>query len=138
MIEIYDLDPLADSTLANISTRGTVSQGDNIMASGFILRGSEPSTMVVRALGPTLGAAGVRAPLPDPSLTLHDASGVVVAANNDWKQAQQAELEALGLECRDDREAAILTALPSGAYTAVVRGANGQAGIGLVEIYRVQ
>ena len=137
LAEIYDLDPAADSTLANISTRGVVGKHDNVMIGGFILRGPEPSTVVVRALGPSLTPLGVAEALANPSLTLHDQSGSVIATNDDWKQTQQSELEAFGMGLSDDREAAVILTLSPGPYTAIVRGADGPTGVGLVEIYRL-
>lgn len=122
LVELYDLDPLGRSTVANISTRGAVGEGENVMIGGFILRGSEPSTIVVRALGPSLSAADIHTPLSDPSVTLHDESGAVVAANDNWADAQKAALTAASLDPSDAREAALITTLSAGGYTAVVRG----------------
>lgn len=137
LAEIYDLDPGADSALGNISTRGLVEREDKVMIGGFILRGPAPSTVAVRAVGPSLASAGVRDALADPALTLHDQSGAVVASNNDWKQTQQSELETYGMGLTNDREAAVVSTLPPGGYTAIVRSAGGQTGVGLVEVYKL-
>ena len=135
LVEIYDLDFATGSTLGNISTRGVVGGGENVMIGGFILRGSESSTVVARAIGPSLSAAGVLDVVADPSLVVYNASGEAVAANDNWKTSQQAALEALGMGAAHDDEAALLVTLPPGAYTAVV---SGEGGVGLVEIYDVR
>ncbi len=137
LVEIYDLNPATGSELANISTRGHVQRGDNVMIGGFIVRGSEPSAVVVRAIGPSLASSGVINPLPDPSLSVHDADGNVVAANEDWKQRQQSELEAIQMAGSHDSEAAVIAELAAGSYTAVVSGGAGTTGVGLVEVYRL-
>lgn len=137
LAEVYDLDPMADSTLANISTRGMVNAGDGVMIGGFILRGAEASTVVVRALGPSLAAYGISAPLADPFLTVYDQSGVIVADNDNWKQTQRAELEALGMGSGSDNDSALIATLPPGSYTAIVRDSSGHTGVGLVEIYKL-
>jgi hypothetical protein len=136
LVEVYDLNPAPQTTLANISTRAVVGEGENILIGGFILRGSEQSNVIVRALGPSLATSGVTDPLSDPAVILYDESGAIVAANDDWKETQQAELHASGMAPSDDREAAVLTALAPGAYTAVLRGAEGRVGVGLIELYR--
>jgi uncharacterized delta-60 repeat protein len=138
LAEVYDLDPVSNSQLANISTRGSVHENDGVMIAGFILQGSESSTMAVRALGPSLVSSGVTDPVSDPALTVHDQSGSIVAANDDWKQTQEAELAALGLGSTHDRDSALIATLPPGSYTAVVRGKSGQSGVGLVELYRLE
>jgi uncharacterized delta-60 repeat protein len=135
LAEVYDLDSTATSNLADISTRGMVNWGDQALIGGFILRGAEASTVVVRALGPSLGSFGISSPLSDPFLTVHDQSGTAVASNDNWKQTQQTELESHGLGCGNENDSALLTTLPPGAYTAVVTSANGESGVGLVEVY---
>ncbi len=138
LVEVYDLDQRDNSALANISTRGRVAAGDDVMIAGFILGGRDPSTIVVRALGPSLAPVVSTGTLENPSLTIHDAFGATVAANDDWREAQRAELEAVQLGCPADAEAAVISSLPPGSYTAVVRGHEGESGIGLVEVYRVR
>ena len=96
------------------------------------------STVVVRAIGPSLGDFGVANPLQDPTVELHDENGAMIAFNDDWKDSQQAEIEAAQLAPSDDRESAIQEFVTSGAYTAVVRGAGDTTGVALVEIYFVQ
>ena len=135
LVEIYDASPSCDSRLQNISTRGAVQSGDNVMIAGLILTGPEEAPVVARALGPSLAEFGVADPLSDPTIELHDQSGAIVAANDNWKDTQQSELAASGLAPTNDKEAAILASLPPGEYTAIVRGANDATGLALVEFY---
>ena len=138
LLDVYDLDEPATSAFVNVSIRGSVQSGDNLLIAGVITAGDESLPAVVRALGPSLGAAGVDAPLPDPSLELHDANGLLIAANDDWKATQQAEIEASGFAPQNDSESAILILLPPGPCTAIVRGKNGQTGVALAEVYKEQ
>lgn len=125
--------------LLNVSTRGLVQQGDNVLIAGFVVGGNGPvgTKVLVRALGPSLTPFGVANALSDPFLELHDASGALIASNNDWKDSQQAEIVATTLAPTNDREAAILTSLHGGAFTAVVRGVNGSTGTAVVEVYNL-
>ena len=132
LVELYDLDPTAASKLANISTRGSVQTGDNVMIAGTIVAGVESQRVLVRALGPSLPVSGK---LSDPSLELVDGNGALVAANNNWRDAQRTEIEATTIPPPDDFEAAIVTSLPPAAYTAVVRGVGDSTGVALVEVY---
>jgi hypothetical protein len=93
--------------------------------------------VLIRAIGPSLGGAGVTDPLADPTLKLYDGQGTQIATNDNWKDTQQAEIEATGIPPSDDRESAILATLVPGAYTAVVRGKNDTTGVGLVEAYQL-
>ena len=139
LVEIYDLDQQAQSKLANISTRGLVNSGDNVMIGGFIIGGISggSSKMVVRAIGPSLTALGVAGALQDPSLEIHDSDGAVIASNDNWQDVQASEIEAASLAPTDDRESAIVIVLPSGGYTTIARGVNNTVGVGLVEAYNV-
>ncbi len=137
LVETYDLDPAAGS-LANISTRGFVNTGDNVMIGGFILGDGDDATVLVRAIGPSLTSFGVAGALQDPTLELRDGSGTLLATNDDWKDSQQAEIEATGLAPSDEAESAILAALLPGGYTAIVRGALDTTGVGLVEVYHLR
>jgi len=138
LLDVYDLDEAATSALANVSKRGSVENGDNIMIAGVIIAGDESLPVIVRALGPSLSAAGVGASLPDPTLELHDANGLLIASNDDWKATQQAEIEASGFAPQNDAESAIIIMLPPGLCTAIVRGKNGQTGVALAEVYKGQ
>jgi plastocyanin len=139
LVEAYDLDNgTTDSKLANISTRGFVETGDKVMIGGFILGGGGGSASVlVRALGPTLTQFGVPDALADPTLELRDANGILVRANDNWKDTQQTEIEATGLQPPNDFESAVFETLPPGGYTAIVAGQGGLTGVALVEVYRL-
>lgn len=134
LVEVYDLEAGSDSELANISTRGLVQTDEDVMIGGIILTGSEPSSVIVRAIGPSVPVAGT---LANPMLELHDANGALLASNDDWRSTQEAEIIATGLAPPNNLEAAIVRTLPSASYTAVVRGAGGTTGIALVEAYRL-
>ena len=120
----------------NISARSMIAEGDNVLIAGFIVTGAEEKTVALRAIGPSLGAAGVADALPDPVLTLYDASGSIVATNDDWQSDPAApEITSDGLAPGSDAEAATIQTLAAGAYTAVLSGKAGAAGIGLLEAY---
>ena len=121
----------------NLSTRGAVDSGENVLIGGFIL-GHDTTRIVVRAVGPSLAAEGVTAPLNDPVLELRDSSGTLIASNDDWKQNQESDLRAVRLDPSADSESAIFTRLEAGAYTAIVRGKDDSAGVALVEIYNLR
>ena len=140
LVEVYDLgtaslDISTESKLANISTRGKVQTDDNVMIGGFIVGGSTASNILVRAIGPELTAQGVAGALEDTTLELHDKDGALIISNDDWKETQQAVIEATGLAPKDDRESAILATLAPDSYTAIVRGKDGTTGVALVEAY---
>jgi hypothetical protein len=121
--------------LGNISTRLSVGTGDNVLIGGFIITGTGDKNVIVRAIGPSLGSQGIAGALADPILELHDQTGAIIASNDNWKGTQQAEIEATGVPPADDKEAAIVTRLSPGNYTAVVHGKNNGTGVGLVEAY---
>jgi phospholipase/lecithinase/hemolysin len=137
LIEVYDLESASNSTLANVSTRGYVGAGDNAMIGGLIVDSGEFPIVVLRALGPTLAAAGIAEPLLDPTMDLYDQDGTVIASNDDWKLGQPQSVVATQLAPSDDREAVIVAFTPPGNYTAVVRGKNDTTGVALVEAYRL-
>ena len=139
LVEVYDLDQPANSKLANISTRGVVETGNDVMIGGFILgKGTDPARLIVRAIGPTLSESGISGVLADPTLDLRDGNGELVRSNNNWKDSQQAEIEATGIPPRNDLESAIVATLPPAPYTAVVSGVGNTTGVGLVEVYQLQ
>ena len=141
LVEAYDLDQTADAILANISTRGFVGTGDNVMIGGFIVGGGTggSSTVVVRAIGPSLTPAGVANPLQDPVLELHDSEGAIIASNDNWMDSPDHQLIIdSGLAPANDKESALLATLAPGAYTAIVGGINNDTGVGLVEAYTLQ
>jgi hypothetical protein len=138
VVEAYDLSATSDSKLANISSRGNVQAGDNVMIGGFIVGGSDQTTtVVVRAIGPSLGDFGVPNVLTDPMLEVHDGNGVLLAEDDDWRIYQEEALVQTGLAPANDRESAMLLVLQPGAYTAIVRGKNNGTGVGLVEVYNL-
>jgi hypothetical protein len=137
LVEVYDLDQTANSKLANISTRGFVDTGDNVMIGGFI-SGNGVAKVIVRAIGPSLTSFGVPGALQDPTLELHDINGAIIATNDNWRDTQESEIEATGLAPTDDRESAIVATITPSNYTAIVRGNNDTTGVGLVEVYNIQ
>ena len=136
LVELYDLSPLSNSKLRNMSTRGSVGTEDNVLISGFIVGEVASATVGVRALGPSLAAYGVSGVLSDPTLTIYDSTGSVIASNDNWQDDPNAILiQKNGLRPPNALESALVLHLPAGAYTAVVRGANGGTGVGLAEVY---
>jgi hypothetical protein len=142
VVDAYDLSGSSPAQLANIATRGLVQPGDGLMIAGFIIQNG-PVRAVVRAIGPSLVGFGISNGLPDTTLELHDQNGNLLIANDDWKfrsdgSGQEAELEATGLQPSDDREAAFLTTLQPGQYTAQLRGKPETTGTGVVQVYFLQ
>ncbi|HEY2101958.1 MAG TPA: hypothetical protein VGH08_01780 [Chthoniobacterales bacterium] len=139
LVEVYDLDPNSGSNLANISTRGFVGTGDNVMIGGFIAGGPSNGSaqLLIRAIGPSLANLGVNGALNDPMLALFDANGQKFATNDNWKDNQDGEIQATGKAPIDDRESAILARLPSGSFTAIVSGVNNTTGIALIEVFNL-
>jgi hypothetical protein len=143
LLEVHDLDQSSTSLITNLSTRGLVGTNANVMIGGFIVgsglganrHGS--SKVLVRGLGPELTNFGVMNALQDPILELHDGNGNLLITNDNWRESQQAEIQATGLAPGDDRESAILTTLIQGNWTAMMRGKNNTTGVGLIEVYRI-
>jgi len=138
IVEVFEIDR-AERPLEGLSTRGQVASGDQVMIAGFVIEGRGPQTVVVRGRGPSLAAFGVTDAIPDPSLQLVRSSDqALVAANENWRDAANADaIMSSGFAPSDDREAAILVTLEPGAYTAILRGAPGNSGTAIVEVYRV-
>jgi hypothetical protein len=132
VVEAYDLDQTVDSKLANISTRGLVQTGNNILIGGLIVSGQGPRKVLVRAIGPSLPVTGE---LGDPMLELRDANGGLIAANDNWRSDQHVEILATTIPPAHNLESAILQDLTPGSYTAIVRGAGDTSGIAVVEAY---
>ena len=122
----------------NISTRGKVGTGDEVLVGGTIIVGSAVQRVIVRAIGPDLANAGVAGPLQDPTLELRDAVGTLLASNDDWRSDQEQEIIATGLAPLDDRDAAVVSTLSPTSCTAIVRGKGGTTGIALVELYKLE
>jgi hypothetical protein len=125
----------SNGVLGNISTRLPVGNGDNILIAGFQITGSNSKQLVVRAIGPSLAQFGLTNVLPDPTLELHDSTGAIIATNDDWEDASNAQSIPAALVPANELESAILITLNRGAYTAVLRGYHNSTGIGLVEVY---
>lgn len=141
VVEVYDLDQTVDSLLANISSRGLVKTGNNVMIGGFIVGGGTGgSKVVLRAIGPSLGQQGVANPLLDPTLELRDGQGALLALNDNWMDdsAQAAELVTLGVQPPDNSESALIATLPPGPSTGIVAGKGGATGVALVEVYHIR
>jgi hypothetical protein len=140
LIEIYDIDQTTGSELANISTRGFVLTGNNVMIGGFILGGSDNTRIVVRGIGPSLAQFGLNPVLADPTLELHDSNGATLIANDNWADdpAAAALLSESGLAPASSNESAIFTSLPPGQFTAILAGKNGGTGLGIVEVYNLR
>ena len=137
LFEAYDLNQGASAKFANISTRGFVDTGDQVMIGGFIV--ANPATrVIVRAIGSSLSGDGVDNALSDPTLQIVNGSGVVVRSNDNWKSDQQAEIEKTNVPPNDDAESAIVATLAPGSYTAVVSGKASATGVALVEVFALQ
>jgi hypothetical protein len=131
-VEVYDLDRTVDSKLANISTRGLVQTGDNVMIGGFIVVGQTTQRVIARAIGPSLPVPNA---LADPRLELHNGDGTLAASNDNWRSDQEAEIIATTLPPSNNLESAIVRTLNPGNYTAIVSGVNNTTGVALVEVY---
>jgi hypothetical protein len=146
---VYDISPEATSILSNISTRGFVQTGNNVMIGGFIVQGNGQKTVIVRAIGPELSAPPFNIPnaLPNPTLELHDSTGALIAFNDNWQttiiggiitSSQVSAIQNSGHAPTQASESAIIATLPAGNYTAIVRGVNNTTGVALVEVYDLQ
>jgi hypothetical protein len=133
LVEVYDTS-IGSTQLGNISTRGFVQTGDNVMIAGLVVQ-SQSKPVVIRAVGPTLSRFGVSNALPDPTLSLYDGNGVLLIFNDDWRDTQESAITGTGLAPSDDLESAIAGTLAPGSYTAVVRGYENATGNALVEVY---
>jgi hypothetical protein len=136
---MYDLNLTSDSKLANISTRGFVQTGNDVMIAGFIFgNGTAAEKVIVRAIGPSL--SGIANVLANPTLELHDANGSPFISNDDWKDdaTQAAQITALGMAPQNDFESALVTTLPPGQYTAIIAGHNGGTGVAVAEVYHLR
>jgi PKD repeat protein len=141
VVEMYDIGIAANARLANVSSRGFIATGDNILIGGFFAgpQNAAVTRMVFRAIGPSLAAFNVPQVLQDPTIELRNGNGDLVGSNDDWQTDQKSEIEATGLQPSDPHESAVvLTNFEPGPYTAIVRGKNNTTGNGLVEIYDVQ
>ena len=138
LVAVYEVDH-PEVPLTNISTRGKVLTGNDVMIGGFVIQGSGPQQVAIVATGPSLAAFGIANPLADPTLTLVRSSDqTVIATNDNWQSASNsAQLQAAGFAPSNALESAILVTLQPGAYTAIVSGAGGGTGVGVVAVYTV-
>jgi hypothetical protein len=144
LVEVYDLSPDTTSLLGNISTRGFVQTGDNIMIGGFIVQGAGTKRVIIRAIGPELTQHGITNPLANPTLELHNGTGALIGFNDNWQTTilggvitsdQVSDIQNSGHVPTAANESAIIADLQPGSYTAIVRGVNNTTGIALVEVY---
>jgi len=144
LVEVYDLSNDESSSLGNISTRSFVQTGEHVMIGGFIIQGSGPKRVIIRAIGPELTQYGIPDALANPRLELHDGSGALLATNDDWQTTiiggiitgnQVSDIQNSGHAPTAATESAIIADLPPGNYTAIMSGVNNTAGVGLVEVY---
>jgi len=135
--EVYDVGPNVNAQPTNLSARAFVGTGGDVLIGGTIIGGNAASLqrVLVRALGPSLASAGIATPLANPTLSLRDANGNVIANNDNWKDSQQADIAATGKAPSNDLESAVLALLAPGNYTAIVAGKNATTGVALVEFY---
>ncbi len=139
LVEVYDLDPAAKSSLGNISTRGFVDTGDNVMIGGFIIgAGNESARVLVRGIGPSLAGFGIADSLADPTLELRDANGTLLSSDDNWQDSAEDEIRVTTIPPDNNLESALIATLPAGGYTAIIRGKDGGTGVGLVEVYRLR
>jgi len=138
LFELYQLGNNTASGVVNISTRGRVGLGNDVMIGGFILTGDHSTRVIVRAIGPSLSQAGISHPLADPELELHDGNGSLIFRNDNWRSDQEAQIVQSGMAPSAERESAIIATLPAGNYSAVVRGVGGSEGVALVEIFALE
>ncbi len=138
LVEVYDLDAIsAGARLINLSTRARVQTGDNVVIGGIVIQGNSSKRVLIRTLGPTLTQFGVAGALSDPTLELLNVQGQRVQFNDNWRDTQQAEIQATGFAPPDNRECAIVVTLQPGSYTAIVRGVGAATGVALVEAYEL-
>lgn len=137
LCELYDLDP-AHSQIVNLSTRGRVETGHNVMIGGFIIGGNQSTKVMLRAIGPSLTRHGILGALQDPTLALHNANGSLIFLNNNWRSHQEQQISGSTIPPLDRRESAIVATLKPGKYTAIVRGAGNTSGVALFEVYNLE
>jgi hypothetical protein len=134
IIEVFEVDT-PSSALTNISTRDRVETGDSVMIAGFVVQGDTPQTVLITARGPSLASAGVPNLLTNPKLDLYSGQSVI-ASNDNWPSAPNAaSIQTATGAPTNPLESAILVSLQPGAYTAIVSGADGGSGVGIVEVF---
>jgi len=141
LVGVFEMDR-PDAPLGNISTRGQVLAGDDVMIAGFIVSGTTSKTVVVNVAGPSLVPFGIANALMNPTLSLvRSSDSVVLGTNDNWQTqanpADVAAIQATGFQPNNSQEPALIRTLPPGAYTAIVSGAGGTTGVGLVGVFTV-
>jgi hypothetical protein len=139
LVEVYDLgtaslDSGSNARLAQISTRGNVLTGDNVMIGGFFVSGVT-TKILLRAIGPSLTAFGVPNAVQDTTLELHNGNGATIGSNDDWRSDQEQAIKDTTIPPTDNRESAILQSLAPGPFTVILRGKSNTTGVALVEVY---
>jgi hypothetical protein len=136
--------PSRGVVLGNISTRAFVQTGENVMIGGFIVQGTGPKRVIIRAIGPELTQYGIADALGNPRLELHNGTGALIASNDNWQTTilggiitsnQVSDIQNSGRAPTAASESVIIADLQPGNYTAIVSGVNNTAGVGLVEVY---
>jgi len=137
VIGVYEVDH-PEIPLINISTRGKVLTGNDVMIGGFIITGSGSQAVAIVATGPSLAQYGIANPLANPSITLVRSSDqAVLATNDDWQSdANAAQLQAAGFAPTNALESGLYTTLPPGAYTVIVQGVGGGTGVAVIGVYK--
>jgi hypothetical protein len=141
LVEVYDLgtaslEASSNAKLSNLSTRGLVRTGDDVMIGGFIVSGGSTTTVLIRAIGPSLAFSGVAGVLEDPTLDFVDGNGSIILSNDDWRTGgQEQQILDTTVPPSDERESALVATIGPGGYTAIVRGNGGRIGVALVEVY---
>jgi hypothetical protein len=142
LVEAYDTGEATAARLVNVSARNRVGTGDDILIAGFALSGSGAKRLLIRAIGPTLGAPPFNVPgvLSNPKFEIYNSAGVKVTENDDWDPSLATTFLGVGAFSLNlgSRDAALVTTLPSGSYTVQVKGADGGTGEALIEIYEVR
>lgn len=144
-LRIFEPLPTNETALANISTRGVVGTGGDVLIAGIVIGGTTPKSVLVRAAGPALTAFGVNGALADPTLSLVNQAGATVARNDNWEDEGRGSLIASAASAvgafqfrAGSRDAALVATLPPGSYTAIVSGAAATTGVALVEVYETE
>ena len=136
LVELYDLDTTDPGELGNLSVRADVGLDDNVLIDGLILRGGNPKRVLFRALGPSITTPP--GTLQNPMMSLYDAQGTLLRANDDWGQAPNAsDIQTTGLAPKNNKEPAILLSLTAGNYTCVIEGVGRTTGIAVAEAYKL-
>jgi plastocyanin len=146
LVEVDDLSPAASSSLGNISSRALVQTGENVMIGGFVVQGSGPKRVIIRALGPELTQYGITNALDNPRLELHNRTGALIGSNDNWQTTilgglittnQVNQIQNSGYPPTAASESAIIANLQPGNYTALVRGVGNTTGVALLEVYEL-